>query len=91
MTSYVRTAASGKYKCYFESCDESFSAVDTLNNHLRDVHGLSIVKNAGRRSKMDLMFLEQVKMQRKQETGLERREGSSMTATSTIPMVRIRD
>lgn len=37
-------------------------------------HGLSIVKNAERRSKMDLMFLEQVKMQRKQETGLERRK-----------------
>lgn len=69
MTNYVRSAASGKFNCYFESCDGSFTELDTLNSHLRGVHGLSIVKNAGKRSKMDLMFLEQMKQQRMVEQG----------------------
>lgn len=69
MTNYVRSAASGKFNCYFESCDGSFTELDTLNSHLRVVHGLSIVKNAGKRSKMDLMFLEQMKQQRMVEQG----------------------
>ncbi|XP_059611529.1 zinc finger protein 883-like isoform X2 [Phlebotomus argentipes] len=59
--SVKRSAASGKHSCYFESCDESFGDSDTLNEHLRSVHGLSIVKNAVKRSKMDLMLLEQMK------------------------------
>ena len=67
MSSYCRSAASGKYNCYFESCDESFSDAETLNEHLRHVHGLSIVKNAGKRSKMDLMLLEQQMKQQEQQ------------------------
>lgn len=69
MSNYVRSAASGKYNCYFESCDGSFTDEDTLNNHLRGVHGLSIVKNAGKRSKMDLMLLEQMKQQEMEQQG----------------------
>lgn len=71
MSNYVRSAVSGKYNCYFESCDGSFSDVDTLNSHLRGVHGLSIVKNAGKRSKMDLMLQEQMKQQRNEQSTSE--------------------
>lgn len=63
MSNYCRSAASGKYNCYFESCDESFGTAETLNDHLRHVHGLSIVKNEGKRSKMELMLSEQMKHQ----------------------------
>ncbi|GAB0088729.1 zinc finger protein 391 isoform X1 [Sergentomyia squamirostris] len=70
--SVKRLAASGKYNCYFESCEECYGDAESLNEHLRSVHGLSIVKNeiaggggdgeeAGvKRTKMDLM-MEQMK------------------------------
>ena len=81
MTNYERSAACGKFKCYFESCDGSFSDVDTLNEHLRGVHGLSILKNAGKRSKMDLMLLEQIKQQSKEQV-VELSQEASQAATS---------
>lgn len=90
MSNYVKTAASGKYNCYFESCDGSFSDVDSLNDHLREVHGLSILKNAGKRSKMDLMLLEQIKQQRQDQANVnypqEPAAGSS-SSVSSPPMV----
>ncbi|XP_055715266.1 zinc finger protein 583 isoform X3 [Phlebotomus papatasi] len=61
MSSYCRSAASGKYNCYFESCEESFGDSDSLNEHLRSVHGLSIVKNATKRTKVDVSLLEHMK------------------------------
>lgn len=56
--------APGKHNCYFESCDAHFDTSDLLNEHLTSNHGLSIVKNAGKRSKMDVMFCEQLKNQK---------------------------
>lgn len=55
--------APGKHNCYFESCDAYFDSPEELNDHLTQTHGLSIVKNAGKRSKMDVMFSEQLKNQ----------------------------
>lgn len=54
----------GKHNCYFESCDAHFETSDFLNEHLTSTHGLSIVKNAGKRTKMDVMFSEQLKNQK---------------------------
>lgn len=55
--------AQGKHNCYFESCDAYFDTSDQLNDHLTGTHGLSVVRNAGKRSKMELMFHEQLKNQ----------------------------
>lgn len=56
--------APGKHNCYFESCDAHFETSDSLNEHLTSTHGLSVVKNAGKRTKMDVMFSEQLKNQK---------------------------
>lgn len=56
--------APGRNNCYFESCDARFETSDLLNEHLMNTHGLSIVKNAGKRTKMDVMFSEQLKNQK---------------------------
>ncbi|XP_037030970.1 transcription factor IIIA-like [Bradysia coprophila] len=57
-------SAPGKHNCYFESCDAHFETSDLLNEHLTTTHGLSIVKNAGKRTKMDVMFSEQLSRQK---------------------------
>ncbi|XP_055695424.1 zinc finger protein 502-like isoform X2 [Lutzomyia longipalpis] len=59
--SVKRSAASGKYSCYFESCEESFGDADTLNEHLRSIHGLSILKNEGKRIKAEATAMEELK------------------------------
>lgn len=55
--------AQGKHNCYFESCDAYFDTSEQLNDHLTGTHGLSVVRNAGKRIKMELMFHEQLKNQ----------------------------
>lgn len=60
----VKRELGGKHNCYFESCDAHFDTSDLLNEHLTSTHGLSIVKNAGKRTKMDVMFSEQLKSQK---------------------------
>lgn len=59
------TTNNGKHNCYFESCDESFNDADSLNDHLKNTHGLSILKNMGKKTKMDVMLLEQLENARK--------------------------
>lgn len=56
-----RQVTPGKHNCYFESCDDAFDEAEQLNEHLRTTHGLSIVKNAGKKTKMDIMLIEQLK------------------------------
>lgn len=56
--------ATGKHNCYFDNCDVFFDTADLLNQHLTNVHGLALVKNAtggGKRNKMEIMFTEQLK------------------------------
>lgn len=60
----VKRELGGKHNCYFESCDAHFETSELLNEHLTATHGLSIVKNAGKRTKMDVMFSEQLKSQK---------------------------
>lgn len=57
-------SATGKYTCYFDSCDAYFDTSDLLNDHLAITHGLSIVKNAGKLSKMEVIFSDQIKSQK---------------------------
>lgn len=54
--------AAGKYNCYFDGCNEYFDDTDRLNDHLMNGHNM-LVKDVEARSKMNLMFLEQIKNQ----------------------------
>lgn len=54
--------AAGKYNCYFEGCNDYFESTDKLNEHLMSHHNM-LYKDVEARSKMNLMFLEQIKHQ----------------------------
>jgi len=58
----VKRVYAGKYNCYFEGCNDYFDDADKLNEHLMSVHSL-LTKDLEARSKMNLMFLEQIKNQ----------------------------
>lgn len=74
-------SAPGKHNCYFESCDAHFETSDLLNEHLTTTHGLSIVKNAGKRTKMDVMFSEQLNKQ-KMDMNNEKGNGGARESNS---------
>lgn len=54
--------AAGKYNCYFDGCNEYFDDTERLNEHLMTGHNM-LYKDVEARSKMNLMFLEQIKNQ----------------------------
>ncbi|XP_037037039.1 zinc finger protein 568-like isoform X9 [Bradysia coprophila] len=58
----VKRVYAGKYNCYFEGCNEYFDDAEKLNEHLISTHAL-LHKDLEARSKMNLMFLEQIKNQ----------------------------
>lgn len=62
----IRTAATisscGKYSCYFDGCNLTFDDTNKLNEHLMAGHNM-LYKDIDARSKMNLLFLEQIKHQ----------------------------
>lgn len=60
-------ASNQQHNCSFQNCTATFNNVNSLNDHLRTVHGQPAVKSSGssKKSKVDPMLLEQLENARK--------------------------
>lgn len=61
-TTTTTISSGGKYSCYFDGCNLTFDDTNKLNEHLMATHNM-LYKDIDARSKMNLLFLEQIKHQ----------------------------